>query len=78
MTAIQITYLICLIISAVITIIGFCLNFIMKKKRNRVLVLQSAESQTVWEFTKKNFWIFLALFFLVMTVTFTSLLIASI
>jgi len=78
MSVMQITYLICLIISFVITIVGFCLNFIMKKKRNKVLMLHNAESQTVWEFTKKNFWIFLALFFLVMTVAFTSLLITSI
>ncbi|QHX36410.1 hypothetical protein [Spiroplasma sp. BIUS-1] len=38
-------------------------------KENSILNSKNKESQTIWEFTKKNFPVFLALFGLIMSIT---------
>ncbi|AUB31224.1 LPXTG cell wall anchor domain-containing protein [Spiroplasma floricola] len=48
---------------------GLIFYFRNKNKNNSIFVAKNQESQTIWEFTKKNFPVFITLFGLIMSIT---------
>jgi len=74
LTSQQVIFLVCLIISLVLTFVSLAMHFYFKKRENKV-VFKTQNYDGIWSFIKRNFWIYSGIVCFVMMISFLTFLI---